>query len=565
MTTVRAIRPQYTVQLKVGSDDLTMRLQSVSIVNSIKTIYPVILLKLNMSSKDYFLNQIYGQKDVRLEIVVTGESTVPSEVTKLDLIIIHMENKVSMQKNTEDTNESNQMEDSVVAVALLKDAYAALSTTINLVYNYDESNDGNGGMNEIQRLRDFINQGISLSSNFVQTVDQVLATISSTIFSVNNDILSTFYNLNNIENGINSIIDRGYDISNTKGLRISQKIDYNTNIYGGFGQASIGSGLNKVVKDEIKKLSRKNANAIYGGVKNSVNNFLPSIVNSTLNNSGKHVPLSVTLDLVNNFLKDIKTNIDFSNKNNTEIDQIVIPPRSFIGAIRYLNDRYGIYKGPLFIYCDLENTLNMWDLSKATDRPILYTVDFLARGLDDTQVMMRSSETDKNFYTYQPIKVKNKTNTSLMNNGYEHIITKSPRNKFFENIKMNLDEIVQDFSISSRPEIICNDVAKKKKTVHSIGVNGTSEDEDNAFITSKLSQFINSASMFSFKLKGTKLPIKNLSKVGGCIQFIPHVTEYLPYSGKYIVASSVIVISREKSEHYICDVEVTCFRESLES
>lgn len=559
MTTVRAIRPQYTIQFKMGSDDLTMRLQSISIINSIKTVYPVILLKLKMSSKDYFLNKMYGQDDAKLEIVVTGENTVPTEVTNLDLIIIHMENKVSMQKNTEENNESNQLEDTITAVALIKDSYSALSTTVNYVYNFDESQSGNGGISEIERLRNFINQGVQLSSSFGESFTQTLITVSNALNII--DALAS-----NDEN----TIDRGFDILNTLSRRIDQPIDYNTNMYGGFGKASIGSGINKSVKDEIIKIKRRSANITSsenGNSSNTNNGGIETgpIISTFLHNPGKHVPLSITLDLVNNYLKDIQKNIDFTNKNNIEIDQIVIPPRSFIGAIRYLNDRYGIYKGPMLLYCDLDKTLNMWDLSKATDREVLYTVDFLAQGLDDGPIMSKSSETDKNFYTYFPLKVKNKTNTALMNNGYEHIISKSPRNKFFETIKMNLDEIVKDFSISSRPEIICNSVAKNKKMVHAIGVSGTSGDEDNAFITSKLSQFINSASMFSFKLKGSKLPIKNLCKVGSCIQLIPHVTEYLPYSGKYIVGSSVIVLSREENQNYMCNAEVTCFRESLES
>jgi hypothetical protein len=531
-TTTRFLRPQYTIKFVIGQKDLTMRLQNLSIINSIKTIYPVFLIKLQMSSKDYFLEQIYGQEDAKLDIVLTTESSTPLETTSLDLIIIHMDNKVSMQKNTEeDTNESNQLEDTVIIIALLKEAYLSMSTSVNMIVNKLSSNNtqprvtspGNGLFGPVTQTHlsdptiEMYEEAFGPRENWTENSKPILKT--SNIVAGDDPL---FGNITSFEIG---------DF-----FSFLNNFDRNSPF------------MQKPILDAIRNLSR-------GGVQNT--NF---------NSDGSYTPAHLVHKLFDRFIKNnAQKNIKMSNLNSVSLDNVVIPPRSFIGAIRYINDRYGIYKGPLFAYYDLENKFNMWDLSTVSNYEKDYTVEFLSSGQADREILNKSGEGDNHFYTYFPLHVKNKTNASLMSTGYEHIISKSPRNKLFKNIILNVEEVLNKVSMSGNPNILCNPIAKTKRTVHSTSVMGNDEDDDNAFATSKLSQYMASASLFKFRLKGTKIPIKKLSRVGGCIELIPHVAEYLKYSGNYIVGSSVISLTRESTNHYMCFAEVTCFRESLES
>ena len=522
--TTRFLRPQYTINFKIGQIDLTMRLQSLSIINSLKTIYPVFLLKLKVSSKDYFLEQIYGQEDAKLDIVVTTESSISLETTSLDLIIIHMDNKVSMQKNSsEDSNESAQLEDTIVAIALLKDAYLSMSTSVNMIVN-------------------------KLSSSNNSPIENIVENIPF-LDSITNGFQSIFgssdkWNVNSLPSS--SIVagdDPLFDIGgNVTDFEITDFISF----LGNFDRNS--PFMQKPVIDAIRNLNRGNRNE------------------PQYNNDGSYTPVHLVNKLFDRFItSNVQKNIKMSNINSVGLENVVIPPRSFIGAIRYINDRYGLYKGPLFVYHSLENKFNMWDLSTVNNYEKDYTVEFLSSGENDKSTINRSGEGDNHFYTYYPLHVKNKTNASIMSTGYEHIVSKSPRNKLFKNIILNVEDVLDKISMSGNSKILCNPIAKTKRTIHSTSVMGNDDDDDNAFLTSKLSQYMAASSMFKFRLKGSKIPIKKLARVGGCIELIPHVVEYLKYSGLYVVGSSVISLTRENSGHYMCYAEVTCFRESLES
>lgn len=581
MPTTRLIRPQYTIQFFMDETDLTMRLQSIAIINSIKTVYPTILLKFGVNSKDYFLEKLYGQQDARLQIIVTGEDSIPLETTDLNLIIVHMETPVSSKKNTEqNSNESQQIEDVITAVALLKDPFVAFSTTVNNIFSETPSVSGGGG-SEFERITDiFSNSGLGpitqvtdIFNNFQDLVSNFsngfgdfnsilnLLNVAESLGQTGGltDSIQSLINSISGLNDINDIVERGFDPYNIGQDLQTIRRQYQTIIgdienLGGYGTRSVGSGVTKSVSDALKKLNNKN--------KSTLSNIIQSVSGGG-NNSGKNTPLSIVSALFDTYVQGIEKNIDAKNMNNIEIKQLSMPSKSLVGSIKYLNDRYGIYKGPLLMFSGIDGVFNMWDLSKATEQPILYRVDFLSLAGEDSDILERSTEGDSNFYTYFPLQVVNKTNANFMKYGSEHIVVKKPRNKFFSVSKKTLRDIIIDHPISESPSIFVNKLAEKRKVVHTISVTGSDEDEDEAFITSKLSRFVADSSVFTFKLKGTKLPIQKLSRVGSCIELVPHVTEYLSYSGKYVVGSSVIFLDRQSDANYVCNAEITCFRESI--
>lgn len=627
----RVIRPQYTIQFFIGKIDLTMRVQNIVIINSIKTIYPVFLIKILLSSKDYFLEQLYGQEDAHIQIVVTNEDSQATETTEVDLIVVHMDNKVSSQKNSDTNNETNQLEDAVNVIAIMKEPYLAFSKTVNFLFTESKSNS-----NEQKKITEAVNGGFKpvgtpIAAPNPPGVDQFLIDnpsftaapqpvppTSSTGFSpgqeqflrdnpsftggpmkatagakaANSPGLDQFLIDNPtftaatpstptapptgfspgqeqflIDNpsftagpgtggGVtDSPFKTSYNADGTavKGPSNTTTMESFVDTGTGFGLGSIGNGSFKEISEQTKKLFKKNNK----GEGQTASEGAP----------GKNTPINMVSALFDKYItsSDIKKNIDFNNCNPIEIKQAVIPPRSFIGCVRHINDKYGLFKGPMMVFCDLENSLNIWDITKASEQEILYTVDFLAMGADASEIMKKSTEGDNKFYTYNPLKVKNNTNASMMKAGFEHILIKKPRDKFTETVKKTLDDVAKGFKIIQNPALICNEVAKKNKIISNTTGYSSDDDSEDAYMTSKLASYIASCSTFSFRLNGNKLPIKKLCKVGACVELIPHITEYLKYSGKYIVGSSALKLSREETGHYSCSVEVTCFRESLES
>jgi hypothetical protein len=548
MATLRSLRPQYTIQFSIGEIDLTMRVDSIYISNSIKTVYPVITINFNMTAKDYFLDKIYGQQDAFLEINVTGESVQPGEKINLNLIVIHMDIVASNQADSGDANTTSQLEDKVKVVCLLKEPYLALSTTINFIFNEESKKNGQG---EFSRLTERVNNFnvINASGLFdaFSGVNQISDTITSTVDSFTGAIQETRLNSDGSTSITNLPSGTVSEIMRTGGA----SLDVLTN-GGGFGMGSVGNSSIKNITDQFNKARNQNSQ----NTKNANSN----------KSGGENTPLSIVKTLLDKYVKDITKNIIDRNMNETKLKQLVVPPKSVIGCIRYLNDRYGIYKGPLFIYCDFDNNINMWDISTIAEQDILYSMYFLAPGKSDSDIMKKSSEEDNVFYTFKPLAVKNKTNTSVMTKGYEHIVIKRPRNKFTDTVKKNLDDISQTFQTTQNPELIFNTAAKGKKIIHTtVNANSNEDDQNDSYLTSKMAAFIASASTVSFEISGSKLPIKKLSSVGKCVEIIPQTTEYLPSGGKYIIGSSIISLSRSETGHYVCRADITCFRESLDT
>lgn len=551
MTTVRSLRPQYSILFSIGEIDLTMRVQNIMITNSIKTVYPIISIEFGISSKDYFIDKIYGQENAFLQINVTGEDIKPSERIELELVIIHMDTKVSTQRTNIGSNETNQLEDKIKIICLLKDPYLSLSSTVNFIFN-EKSNANNNSFveNILNELDNFNLVNIPGLFDSLFNFDQISNNITNVIDPLTGGIIET-RNISDVINDVIQIIDPSSrslsNILRNGGL----SLDIFTN--SGFGIGSIGNVSIKQISDQFQKIVHQKNNRI-----NSNNKSI------SLNNN--NTPLNIVRILLDKYIQNSEKNIIDNNMNTTQLNQLVIPPKSLIGCIRYINDRYGIFKGPLFIFCDMDNNINLWDISKISDREVLYTTHFIAPGTKDSDFMKATTESDNVFYTYKPLVVKNKSNTSIMTKGYEHIVIKRPRNKFSDTVKKTLDDVSKTFKINPNPELIFNDIAKSKKIIHTtVNANSNDDDKDDSYLTSKMASYIASCSSVSFRITGSKLPIKKLSSVGGCVDLVPHTVEYLPSGGKYIVGSSIISLTRENTGHYVCLADIVCFRESLET
>ena len=53
MPTPRLIKPYYTIFLKVGEHDLSMRVKSLFILSNINMVFPLIYVSIEFSAKDY--------------------------------------------------------------------------------------------------------------------------------------------------------------------------------------------------------------------------------------------------------------------------------------------------------------------------------------------------------------------------------------------------------------------------------------------------------------------------------------------------------------------------------
>lgn len=291
-------------------------------------------------------------------------------------------------------------------------------------------------------------------------------------------------------------------------------------------------------------------------------------VRKTIQFGSNKTRLDVVKEIIDETKIQVTKDIIEENVNTTKLFQWTIPQKtSVIGCIRNLDKRGGIFKGPMFVFCDIESgdpTFHLWDLSKKINQQEQYTISLLSLGKNEEDPATGNAE--NHFYTKKGLKVINKGTSSAMSRGMIQIISEKPRDTLFNHKIQKLAKVFKDTGIGSgeNKELFFNELAKKRVNFHSRSITGDDYGKDNSYITSAISEWISQNSQLEIKLSGN-LYITNLMKIGIPMILDPQIEEYLVYQGKYIVSSSFIKIYRLKSGDYTTDIEIRCFRGNTEN
>lgn len=105
--TPRSVRPYYTITLNIEDNDLTNKLTSVAIFNSFNCVYPSIYFKFNEDPGNYFNNKMFGDKDAKLSITLTGPDMSPRENNTFNLIYIPMNVDLKVRSNSQKEENSS--------------------------------------------------------------------------------------------------------------------------------------------------------------------------------------------------------------------------------------------------------------------------------------------------------------------------------------------------------------------------------------------------------------------------------------------------------------------------
>ena len=696
--TTRFIKPYYSIQFTIGDTDLSMRLNNLLIINSIKTVYPILFLSVSVNIKEYIENKLYNNKNAHLKIILTTEDQIVTEVTEVDLVIIHIESPFDIKGHSNsETNDTETTEDNVSYVLLCKYPYMLMSSTVNKLVNdktqssqLQNKSDGTQNvadediqpdMKELGEDSDEIEifpkiepsrtytRNLDTGETIITEPDGTKVKITPNYREVDPDRpltqgTDTYRNLdtgvtvridsdgNRVEitppSGSNQIItpmdpstynasnltNENYSISNLDGVdfyssepntSIEPSMDYDLqepydppayNNHNGTDDWVVLSESSRRIEDDVNnnmfindltnsfsQLSNlMNPNNIIDMFGSTIDTALNNIFNpkkldniggmnkevKNINNKGEYkwqdqeesyreieynakekTPLSILYNLFdevstkysNTKLKDVKKIFDSENYNEDVLGQITIPPMSFVSAIRYLDDLYGLYNGPTHIFFNMHNKFCIWDLSKAIDRSPEYTVHFLVMRENMDDVMEQSHDNDNVFYTYSGLKVHNRSAQKSMLAGTDHILIKKPMDKFTEVFKTKIEEIAERGVGDSNLKILFNEELRKIN-VHAKNITGQSEGS-NSFFNSKLTRYFDSCSTFSFNLTGN-IKLSKISRVGTCIKLKPYVDSMLGYRGKYITSSNVLLFSRNNSGTFDLNIKVHCFRENAE-
>ena len=292
--------------------------------------------------------------------------------------------------------------------------------------------------------------------------------------------------------------------------------------------------------------------------------YMTMPVNFLAQNTSQKSPFEVATTLVDKYLSGIGKDIKDKNANKYKAEQLAIPPMNFAAAIDYLEERCGIYKGPLYYQCIFEeNTFRMWDLGQAIQDPEEYTVYTLAQGKkEEDDVYKKSGADDKTFYTYTNILFKNGSGSSIGGENYEHRFLVKPKDALYEIKKFTVDQVFDKLlPKDGQGELTIHpDLKKNNISYYARGFVGV--DHDDTVMTSRLAKkfFIQSEAQFRID---RNLRLKKLFHVGMPIMLTSEVTSYQQTHGKYLVKGSVVHISRNSTAQYNATADIYICRSNI--
>lgn len=292
--------------------------------------------------------------------------------------------------------------------------------------------------------------------------------------------------------------------------------------------------------------------------------YMTTPVNYLSKNTNPKSPYDVVNDMIDKYLVGVKKDIVDKNKNSYAGEQIPIPPMNFACAVDYLNERYSIFKGPLFYQCIFEeNTLSMWDLGRKIDEPEVLKIYTLAHGKKEKpEIYENSGRDDKTFYTYSNVIFKTRSNVLAAGENYEHNFIMKPRDQLYNTRTVNAKKIYDTFlpKDGGGEWLIHDDLKKQNKRWYGRSFVGV--DLNEALITSKMASKFLIQSEAKIRLD-RNIRLKNLFKVGVPVKLQAETANYMRYHGKYLIKGTAITLTRDTSSHYKGIADVHVFRSNV--
>ena len=131
--TQRNTRPYYTLEFYIDDLDLSLQLNSISIITSMKAVYQTVVVNFEIDAKDFILEQIYGQKHAKVIITMMTEDNRPGEVTELDLFIVKDNIPLSKKENSQQPD--HPQSDPIKFITIIRDSSKFMNTTINKLFS----------------------------------------------------------------------------------------------------------------------------------------------------------------------------------------------------------------------------------------------------------------------------------------------------------------------------------------------------------------------------------------------------------------------------------------------
>lgn len=131
MADQRKTRPYYTITCTIGENKFPVDIYKLEFRNSIMAPLQEVVMWIRANAEDFVLHDLYGKKDLKLNLKFMSETTEELENIDLDLIITSIRSPFS-QKQSKGT--SPHGEDLFVLHNIVKQPYNILKTRVNEIF-----------------------------------------------------------------------------------------------------------------------------------------------------------------------------------------------------------------------------------------------------------------------------------------------------------------------------------------------------------------------------------------------------------------------------------------------
>jgi len=293
--------------------------------------------------------------------------------------------------------------------------------------------------------------------------------------------------------------------------------------------------------------------------------YMRTYVNYIAENTNPKSPYEVAEILIDKYLKGITKEIDDKNKNDRVGEQLIVPPMIFSHALDFLDENYGLFKGPYFYTCrffkdeDTDPTFCMWDVGeKIKSNERLYTIYVITEGQSDDQQIGDAGKTDDVYYCHDKNKFVFTSGMRVSDYSYDNKFFYKPSDKLYTTEDIKGSDVQKKISSKDDPDI--NETIKTAQSYHQ-HVPGVNYQKGEAM--AKLTREYQSQVTTSFNLY-RNVRLKNVMKVGQPIWVEPTSEHLKIFKGNYMVRSSVIRLTRTSSAHFDAFAKIDVYRNAAE-
>jgi len=311
-------------------------------------------------------------------------------------------------------------------------------------------------------------------------------------------------------------------------------------------------------------------------------NVMTAFINKLWEEPTGKVPLDLVKEVLE--LRGIlqKSIVEDANRNEYFVSQLIIPPMTVKRCIDYIDEKFAIFMGPMFRYCNYEGTFLLWDLTahyvaNISDPKIrFYKVSSQYDSEDEYWRIQNIVANDwgKSYIARDKVETIHYGNSLLVQHSYHNMLVTHPRSDLFYTLERDADTVINEVGIwDTNDKLKYAPELKTRKMYHTdlVGFenSGYSADYSQFPITSRLGVKFKDA--FSIKMIARRnVSIKHMMLIGEVAEVIPSSQhEFLPgkdYSGAYIIGSSDLELSkvldpnRGGGDNYMAQATLILFR-----